>query len=55
MNQMENELDKRQICDRIGMHLPNWEKGNNTCRICKQDIKDYLQAIKIESDGKRIE
>lgn len=51
---MENELDKRPLCDRLGMHLPSWEKGDYTCRICKQDIYDYLQAIKIQSDGKRI-
>jgi len=51
---MGNELDKRPICDRLGMHLPSLEKGDYTCRICKQDIKDYLQAIKIQSDGKRI-
>jgi hypothetical protein len=51
---MEKELDKRHLCDKIGMHLPSWKKGDYTCTICKQDIKDYLQAIKIESDGKRI-
>ena len=54
MNQMEKELDKRPLCDRLGMHLPSWEKGNYTCQICKQDISDYLQAIKIQIDGKRI-
>ena len=50
---MENELDKRSLCDRLGMHLPDLEKGNYTCRICKQDIKDYLQTIKIQSNEKR--
>jgi hypothetical protein len=51
---MEKELDKRPLCDRLGMHLPSWEKGNYTCQICKQDISDYLQSIKIQIDGKRI-
>ena len=45
----ELELDKRPLCDRLGMHLPSWKKGDYTCRICKQDIYDYLQAIKIQS------
>jgi tRNA(Ile2) C34 agmatinyltransferase TiaS len=43
----ELELDKRPLCDRLGMHLPSWEKGDYTCRICKQDISDYLKVIKI--------
>jgi len=51
---MENELDKRPLCDRLGMHLPDLGKGTYTCKICKQDISDYLKVIIIQSDGKRI-
>jgi tRNA(Ile2) C34 agmatinyltransferase TiaS len=51
---MENELDKRPLCDRLGMHLPDLGKGTYICKICKQDIKDYLKVIIIQSDGKRI-
>ena len=50
---MENELDKRPICDRLGTHLPDLGKGTYTCKICKQDISDYLKVIIIQSKDEK--
>jgi hypothetical protein len=50
---MENELDKRLLCDRLGMHLPDLGKGTYTCKICKQDISDYLKVIIIQSKDEK--
>jgi hypothetical protein len=50
---MENELDKRPLCDRLGTHLPDLGKGTYTCKICKQDISDYLKVIIIQSKDEK--
>jgi tRNA(Ile2) C34 agmatinyltransferase TiaS len=50
---MENELDKRPLCDRLGVHLPDLGKGTYTCKICKQDISDYLKVIIIQSKDEK--
>jgi hypothetical protein len=50
---MENELDKRPLCDRLGVHLPDLVKGTYTCKICKQDISDYLKVIIIQSKDEK--
>jgi len=50
---MVNELNKRPICDRLGTHLPDLGKGTYTCKICKQDISDYLKVIIIQSKDEK--
>jgi tRNA(Ile2) C34 agmatinyltransferase TiaS len=50
---MENELDKRPLCDRLGTHLPDLGKGTYTCKICKQDISDYLKVIIIQNKNEK--
>ena len=45
-----NKPKEPTLCKRLGSHLPSWEKGNNTCQICKQDIYDYLIGVKYSYD-----
>jgi hypothetical protein len=39
----KESVHEPKICERTG-HLPNFEKGNNTCLVCKQDITDWLKS-----------
>jgi hypothetical protein len=38
--------NKESLCEKFNLHLPSFEKGNNTCIACKQNIETWLKSQK---------